>query len=358
MLNHAGIGTYIRNVVPRVMRMRAEWAFTLFSSAKAPVPREWLQGLDARTLDVASDIYSLGEQIELPVKQGPAELYWSPHYAVPAFARGALVATVHDVGHLALGDMYGGVARATYARTMFEIVRRRAARILVVSDFTRSEFAKHVGVTNAPITVTHDGVDPVWLGVDRTSTQRPRARQYLLFVGSVKPHKNLRGAIGAFAKLADRYPGDLVVVGDRDVQRTLDHDALKRAESLGDRVTFTARVDDATLRAYVAHADVLVFPSLYEGFGLPPLEAMAAGTPAVVSNRGALVEVCGDAALYCDPADEGDIARQVSLLLEDAELRRRQIERGRARAAEFTWEKTATLTARALTETLDAGGAR
>ena len=356
MLNRAGIGTYIRNVVPRVMRARPEWKFTLITRDATTVPRDWQNDGDVRLVRAASDIYSIGEQLELPAKQGNTELYWSPHYAIPAFVRGALVVTVHDVGHLALGDMYGGVGRAAYARAMFELVRRRAAHILVVSEFTRQEFLNRVGKTSAPITVTHDGVDPVWLDVSSDTVERPRSRRYVLFVGSVKPHKNLRGAIGAFAKLADRYDGDLVVVGDRDAQRTLDNDAVRLAESLGSRVTFTGRVEDAQLRAYVAHADALIFPSLYEGFGLPPLEAMAAGCPVVVSSRGALSEVCGDGALYCDPVDAGDIARQVSCLLEDSALRTQQIRRGRLRAREFSWEKTASSTAQALTDTLE--GAR
>ena len=358
MLNHAGIGTYIRNVVPRVMRACPDWDYGLILRTGMTVPSDWLADLHAEVIHVASDIYSLTEQLELPAKQGHTDLYWSPHYAVPLLARGALVVTVHDLGHLALGDMYGGVARAAYARAMFAAVRQRAAHILVVSDFTRREFVKHVGATTAPITVTHNGVDPVWLGVDQTSVQRPRAQPYLLFVGSVKPHKNLRGVMGAFSQMTEHYAGDLVVIGDHAVQRTLDRDALGRARTLGDRIVFTGRVDDATMRAYVAHADALVFPSLYEGFGLPPLEAMAAGCPVVVSDRGALPEVCGDAALYCDPLDEGDIARAVSSLQDDTELRGRQIERGRLRAREFSWEDTAAITARALTETLSATAVR
>jgi glycosyltransferase involved in cell wall biosynthesis len=250
--------------------------------------------------------------------------------------------------------MYGGAARIAYARTMFHMVRRRASHILTVSDFTRRELKNYVGTSRAPVTVTHEGVDPVWLRVDKTSTVRPRARPYLLFVGSVKPHKNLRGTIGAFAQLTDRYPGDLVVVGDHEAQRTVDREAVARGDALNGRVEFTGRIDDAKLQAYVAHADALVFPSLYEGFGLPPLEAMAAGCPCVVSNRGALPEVCGDAALYCDPLDDGDIARKVWSLLENSALRHRQIERGYTHAREFSWDTTASLTARALTDTLDA----
>jgi glycosyltransferase involved in cell wall biosynthesis len=144
----------------------------------------------------------------------------------------------------------------------------------------------------------------------------------------------------------------LVVIGEHDRQRTIDDEALRSAAHLGDRVKIQGIVDDATLKQYVACAAALVFPSLYEGFGLPPLEAMAAGCPCIVSTAASLPEVCGDAVLYCDPRDPGSIAQQIMRLVREPALSAQLREAGRARAAEFTWERAALNTADALERAL------
>jgi len=139
----------------------------------------------------------------------------------------------------------------------------------------------------------------------------------------------------------DRIPHDLLIVGQREGFITPDEAVGAKALELGNRVHFTGHVDNATLQQCYAHADALVFPSLYEGFGLPPLEAMACGCPAAVSRAASLPEVCGDAALYFDPHNESDIAEKIERIVSDVELRSELVARGKERAHSFRWQDTA-----------------
>jgi glycosyltransferase involved in cell wall biosynthesis len=261
-----------------------------------------------------------------------------------------LVVTVHDVIHLARPEYTQSASKRLYARHMFASIRRRAAAILTVSEFTKREFLRLVGAPRAPITVAHNGVDERWFQSE-SSAIVPQA-PYIVCVASLKPHKNLVALIDAFARLRDRLPHNLLVVGRIDGLRTTDTAVLGRAAACGDRVQLTGEVSDAALRSLVAGASALVHPSLYEGFGLPPLEAMALGCPCLVSQTTALPEVCGDAALYCNPADPTDIAARLYQLVTDERLRRDLSTLGRARAATFQWSRTAERTLEVLDRAL------
>lgn len=347
MLRHAGIGTYIRHVVPRVVSSRPSWRFTLF--APREVPRDWIAASNASLVACDSSIYSIREQVELPVRSPRGvDLFWSPHYNVPVLSRAPLVVTVHDVCHLALPELYGAGLRQQYARSMFGAVRRRAREVIFDSDFSRDEFRRLVGEPKRATTI-HLGVDRGWFAPP--GPESPRGRPYVLFVGSTKPHKNLSALLAAFERIRDAVPHDLVIVGGQK-QRTTDGGALDLAARLGERVVTVEDADDDALKRYVAHAAALVLPSLYEGFGLPPLEAMAAGCPAIVSAAASLPEVCGAAALYCDPRDPDDLARQLRRVLDDASLRAELVAAGRAHVVRFDWDVCAQKTMEVLERAL------
>ena len=351
MARHAGIGTYIRHVVPRVVAARPDWRFTLLGP-REPV-RDWGTDLasNAKVVRCRSNIYTLIEQLELPLRTPRAvNLFWSPHYNIPVFSRTPLVVTVHDVCHLAMPETYGGGLKLRYAQRMFDAVRRRARAVMFDSDFSHNEFERYVGAPRRATTI-HLGVGSDWF--EPVAGTAPHLRPYIVFVGSTKPHKNLLTLLQAFERIRDAIPHDLVIVGGQD-HRTVDTAALSVAARLGDRVRTVSDADDEMLKRFVAHATGLVLPSLYEGFGLPPLEAMAAGCPTLVSTAPALIEVCGGASLYCDPRDSDDMSRQISRLVGDARLRARLIRAGRARAAQFDWdvcaERTVAVIERALAE--------
>jgi glycosyltransferase involved in cell wall biosynthesis len=351
MLRHAGIGTYIRSVVPRVMAVRPAWHFTLL--AAQGVSHDWQASGRATVTPCASDIYTIREQVELPVRTPRrADLFWSPHYNVPVLSRLPLVVTVHDFCHLAMSNLYGGPARTAYAKFMFDTVCKHAAEILFDSDFTRAEFARYVGEPRRGTTALL-GVDPVWRSVRHR--RRPHDRSYVLFVGSAKPHKNLGALLQAFALCRDQLPDhDVILLGSFERQRTLDSRALALAASLGKRVRIVAGASDDVVQSYVANASALVLPSLYEGFGLPAVEAMATGCPCLVSNAAALPEVCAGGALYCDPTNPTDIAGQLVRLLTDDDLRATLVRAGHLRAAALDWNETAAQTASVLDRALGA----
>jgi glycosyltransferase involved in cell wall biosynthesis len=267
------------------------------------------------------------------------DLLWSPDYTIPLAHSGRLFVTIHDVVHLAMPEIAPGPAKQLYARTMFGAVRRRARAMVFDTAFSRGEFLRLVGAPNGETSVVHLGVDESWRHA--SSLERPHARPYIVYVGNVKPHKNLGVLVRAFASLADAIPHDLVIIGRREGLRTADQTVEREAEALGDRVWFTGEVPFERLQAYVAHASALVTTSLYEGFGFPPLEAMAAGCPAVVSRIPTHQEMCGDAVEYCDPRDPADVARVINRVLDDSQLLRT---RGAHRVAELTWLRCAEKT--------------
>jgi glycosyltransferase involved in cell wall biosynthesis len=181
--------------------------------------------------------------------------------------------------------------------------------------------------------------------VPRRADTTVSTRPYIVFVGIAKPHKNLVGLLQAFAMIRDRVSHDLVIVGSRrDTLRTSDRRIEETSAVLNGRVRFTDHLELSALQQLVTGADILVQPSLYEGFGLPPLEAMAAGTPCLASKIDPLVEVCGDAVAYCDPRDPADIARRLMELLESQEARQQLRSRGRERARAFSWDRSAAET--------------
>jgi glycosyltransferase involved in cell wall biosynthesis len=337
MLRHAGIGTYIRNIVPRVMQAKPEWRFSLIVGSGADA--SWPGTGDPEIIRCDANIYTIREQLEVAaqIPRG-VDLFWCPHYNIPLLTRAPLAVTVHDVCHLAMPELYGGVLRQVYARTMFTAVRRRAKLVMFDSEFTRQEFNRLVGEP------THS--DIVHLGVgDEWFTATPGAplheRPYFLFVGSTKPHKNLGRLLDALEQIVDHLPHDLLIVGNEAKQRMIDEAALAQAERLKHRVHLVQGPDDSTLKRYMAQATALVLPSLYEGFGLPALEAMATGTPAIVARAASLPEVCEDAAEYCDPCDPTDIARAMRAVAEDPALSARLRAGGLSRARELSWDVAA-----------------
>lgn len=345
MLRDMGIGTYLSQLLPRVARLRRDWRLTLIGKAEDFRNASELASLpNVATRECTARYYSIREQLELPARApGDADLFWSPLYNIPLLWRGRLLVTVHDLCHLALPELTGGWLKQRYARLFFDAVRRRASGILFPSEFTRREFARLLGHTSAHTAVTPEGVDDSWQRLAAEPEGVGTGAPYLLYVGNVKRHKNVGQLVRAFARIRDRIPHDLYIVG-RMSGLTLDSSVQRDATGLGARVRFTGEVDSSTLRQYVLGAAVLVNPSIYEGFGLPPLEAMAVGCPVIVARAGALPEVCGDAALYVEPHDDAGLAERLLDVLGNADLRRDLARRGLARAAGYSWDACAVAT--------------
>jgi glycosyltransferase involved in cell wall biosynthesis len=349
MLHASGIGIYLANLVPLVMELLPHCRFSLIGNPEELAPIAAGQAR-AEVIPCTVPIYSVSEQLEIRrITPADSAVFWSPHYNIPLFCKARLLVTVHDVFHLSMSHYLKGAHQRIYAKVMFHTIMRKAAAILCPSKYTVTELIRMTGYRRDNIHVTYNAVDPAWFEVER---QAPlRERPYLLFVGNVKPHKNLKGLIQAFETLRDTIGHDLVIVGKKEGFITADDDTLTRAGS--GRIMFTGYVEDSELRRYVAHADALILPSFYEGFGIPPIEAMACGCPTIVSACSSLPEVCRDAALYCNPYDHLDIAARITELLLDRELRDEMAAKGRRHAQQFTWQASAATTARVISDMLE-----
>jgi glycosyltransferase involved in cell wall biosynthesis len=261
-----------------------------------------------------------------------------------------LAVTIHDVCHVAIPGMLGRIGR-TYAQFMLERVRRSARVILFDSDFSRGEMRRLVGDPAGMARVAHLAVDDPWFTAKARMTVRPMPEPYLVYVGNMKRHKNVPMLLRAFRDVQERIPHRLVLIGRREGLRA-DPAVDVEARALGERVLVAGEISSDRLQQYVAHADASITASLYEGFGLPALEAMACGCPCVVSRAGSLPEVCADAALYVDPSDRASIAESMHRITTDSTLRAALIEKGRARAQQFSWDRCATQTSDLLVQAL------
>ena len=345
MARVSGIGTYIEEVVPRVIARCPRARFTLLGddgllrSLIEPVAR-------VRYEPLGTPIYSLREQWALRAAiPRDTSLFWAPHYNIPLLHGGPLAVTVHDTFHLVDANL--SRLKHAYARVMFRAVIRRARVVLCNSRFTAGELRRHAGEPRK-LVVTPLGVSPRWF--ELREPQQPPPTPYFLAVGNVKPHKNLGRLVQAFARLGPDIRHRLVIVGRREGLIGSDTAVQSHAAGLGTRIEFTGHVDRADLERWMLGCDALVHPSLYEGFGLPPLEALACGRAVAVSDAAALPETCGPLARYFDPLDVDSMTNALRELVarppDDASIR--EVRRSWARGLD--WDTCARATALALTE--------
>jgi glycosyltransferase involved in cell wall biosynthesis len=351
MVEASGIGTYLRQVLGRLIAAGPEWRLALLGDARTLARRRWSAAPGVEVVDHRAPLYGVRQQL-LPAaaRRLAPDLLWVPHYNIPLAWRGRLLVTVHDLAHLALPEIFGWGLRRAYARLTFAAVRRRAAGLLFVSRFSRDEFHRLVGRPRGTEWVVPNGVDGAWF---EAPAPPPDQRPYFVYVGNVKPHKNLPRLLDAFAQVAPEIPHDLVLAGRRRGFLTGDPEVARRAEALGRRVRFSGFLEARELRLVVGGATALVLPSLYEGFGLPAIEAMACRRPVLAARAGSLPEVCGEAALYFDPRDSRAIAESLRRIAGDEELAQRLAEAGVERARGYRWERTTSEVSAAIRATLD-----
>ena len=275
----------------------------------------------------------------------PVNALFVPAHVVPLLHPRRTAVTVHDLGYLHVPEAHAGWSRRYLdGSTRWSVSTAR--KVIAVSGATRNDLVASLRVPAEKITVVHHGVRaglrrPPEEDIAATLAERGIAPPYVLFLGTVQPRKNLARLIRAFAGVvAAGLPHRLVVAG-RTGWLTEGILAAARAPGLAGRVHFAGYVPDGDLPALYAGADAFVLPSLYEGFGMPALEAMACGTPVIASNTTSLPEIVGDAGLLVDPLDEPALARAMIALLTDSARRARLAAAGLRRAASFTWERCA-----------------
>ncbi len=337
-----GIGTYIRGLLGGLAR-QDRWDLTalVFSGEEALLP----PGVAARVC--AARHYSLGELVAVrrAISAAKPDLFHAPHYVVPFFPPRTTVVTIHDLMHLTRPE-HATPAKRAYARWMMGRALRLAAKVIAGSEATKREILAFGPSRGLEVEVIPYGVRQEFFECEEKrvsmrglaearSPVLPFEAPYLLFLGNDKPHKNLDGLLAAFARLRASFPSlSLVLAGV----------APGRIHAEG--VHALGFVPEADVPPLLAGARALVLPSFAEGFGLPVLEAQAAGTPVACSDLPALREAAGDAAVFFDPADVGSILAGLEKILKDDELRKILRKSGRERAAQFTWARAAERTAR------------
>ena len=345
-----GIGTYVRNLVRHLATLDRETTYFLFCD-RADEPT--LRDLAENFVPVVEDStgYSVQEHFTIPLKLHKlgAELLHSPHYVLPLFCRKRSIVTIHDCIHLLFPQYLPNRAAYQYARTMMGHAIRRSDLVLTVSEASRRDILRFYPRADPDrLQVIPNAIDDAILDapgeeeMERVQERYQIRGRFVLYAGNIKPHKNLQRLVAAFGLIKQRSGHEdvkLLIIGD-EINR---YGALRRSvEAAGVRqdVRFFGFVPTQTLSALYRLASVFAFPSLYEGFGLPPLEAMACGTPVVTSRISSLPEVVGDAALLVDPYSTEDIADALERVLGDETLRAELSTRGRARVKQFSWERS------------------
>jgi len=344
MYRHSGIGRYLRNLTPLLLPLLKADAIRVLGPSTLFAGASWLEDSRVELAETSAPIYSLAEQA---LAFGPhlrdAGLLWVPHYNAPLLYRGPLVLTIHDVAPIALPEILSNPIKRRYARLLIERSTAHASAILCVSQFTADELTSRLATDPAKLAITRLGLDRDWPAT-ATPHCEPDGVPYLLFVGNVKPNKNLGLLLEAFASVRHLLPHRLVLAGRMRGFGTGDEAVLKQAEGLGDRVRFTDEIPDAELIALYAGASALVLPSLYEGFGLPLVEAMHLGCPILCSNAGSLPEIAGEAALYFDPRSPESLSACL-LQLNDPAVLETLRRAGKQRVQAFSYTRCAEQTA-------------
>jgi glycosyltransferase involved in cell wall biosynthesis len=307
-------------------------------------------GTNFRMVPEAAPTYSVAEQFKIPLAlaRERVRMVHEPHYVLPPLVRCRSVVTIHDCIHLMFPQYLPGRLAYVYAKGSMWSAARKANRILTVSEASKRDILRFFDVAPEKVSVIYNAIDERFLAPPNTAHMDLVRQRYqldhpfVLYVGNIKPHKNIQRLIDAFGRTRGRgCPDDLklVIIGD-EISK---YPALRQSvhkHKLDKHVRFLGFQPMETLAAFYRLARVFVFPSLYEGFGLPPLEAMACGTPVVTSNVSSLPEVAGTAALLVDPYDPEAIATGICQALTDEAKRADLIASGLERARSFSWAQS------------------
>jgi len=351
-----GLGRYVQKLVENLEKVDLNNQYVIFLRRE-----NWsdYQPSNSNFKKVLADYqwYGLPEQILMPIKiwQARVDLMHFPHFNAPIFHLKPFVVTIHDFvlrkfptrRASMLNPFLYWLKNLAYRIVVYSAIKR-AKKIIAVSNYTKKDILKYFKVKPGDIEVVYEGApvrrdSPLDTVLDSRTVSKGQSlpKPYILYVGNAYPHKNLERLILAFKKLIKDKQIDcqLVLVGEIDYF----YQRLKKMSSgapLG-RIIFTDFVSDSDLNVLYKNASLYVFPSLGEGFGLPPLEAMAFGLPVVCSKATCLPEVLGQAALYFDPENTKEMAEKIKLVFKDTKLQEKLIDQGFKRIQKYQWSKMA-----------------
>jgi len=377
MINASGIGRYLRNLLEELQKLDKDNEYYILH-LKSDYDTLVYHSENFRKVLADFRWYTTAEQLRLPgiLRKINPDLVHLPHFNVPILYKGKYVVTIHDLIH----QHHDSQKATTKDPVIFKIkkiaynsVFRKAVngseKILTPSEFAKEQLIEEWQVDVNKIVVTPEGVDTKILTiVTKMSTSREKEilekfgikQPYIFYVGNAHPHKNVEGLVIAFQMIVSRRANvnhigsglasnlgnlQLVLVGQDSVfWQRIKQSIISLKEEIQDNIIFAGEVTDEELVVLYKNANAFVMPSFEEGFGIPILEAMALGCPVVSSNAGSLKEVGGEAALYFDPRDLGDMGDKIEKLLTSEKLRKELIEKGKQRVKLFSWKKMAQQT--------------
>jgi len=347
----AGNCTYIRNLAEHLLMAHSGDDFYLYVTDSAHPYLQKFKNLDnVRMRSLPSD-YPLVRLPALGIKARNDRLdLLHVQYVAPPFYKGKLFLTVHDISYIHYPEMFRR-SELLYLRHQVKSALKRAEKVITISEYSRQDIVRHFGLAPTKVAVTYLAAGPQYHPVPEAEA-KPRLFQrfglagpYILFVGRLDARKNISLLITAFdiLKQTRKVPHRLVLAGKSGYEPIALLDVAARTHSAAD-IQFLGPVPDSDLPALYSLADVFVFPSLYEGFGLPCLEAMACGCPVVTSRAAALPEILGDAGRFVHPLNGEELAAAMDETLSNPSLAEKMKRRGLDRAGAFSWTETACRT--------------
>jgi glycosyltransferase involved in cell wall biosynthesis len=354
-----GIGRHAYNVLDALTRLDPNRRYLAYYHPGYPNTRFDMEVLRERSnvelRPLRLPLYRPSEQLVWPavLARARADLFHSPYVVLPFAAHVTAVMTVHDLIFERHPEYWPrGYMQRLYGPTT-RLSTRRADLVLTVSESTSRDIREHYRVDHARVHVIGNAVAPIFrreadpARLDAVRQRYKLPQRFILAVGAGRPHKNLETLVDAFACLDPSLAPALVIGGEVDGRFADGVRARVHAHGIAARVVRAGTIREADLPALYTLADVFAFPSLVEGFGLPPLEAMACGTPVVAASSSAVAEAVGNAALAFDPRDARELATRLASALVDPVVRAALVQRGLERARAFTWERVARATLRA-----------
>ena len=346
LVERGGIRLYTMNILKNLLKIDKNNQYILFyQGKKRKTSFSGYPNVEEQWINVPYKI--LWDQVFIPflAVRARIDLLFNPKFSVPFISPCKIVMVLHGTQNYLYPEFYK-LRDVLYLKLMMPLYLWKATKTIVVSEKSKEDIVKFTGVNKSKVIVVHlaaedifnESVDPVFM--ERVKAKYDLPSQYILHVGVIYPGKNIERVIQVFAKVAKKCPHKLVLAGGFKWRYDRVFNLIEKL-NLKDKVILVKWIPHSDLRVFYNLADLLIFPSFYESFGMPVLEAMGCGCPVVTSSTGSMPEIVEDAALMVDPTNVDEIYRAIVRVLEDKALRAKLIRAGLARFKKFSWEKSA-----------------
>jgi glycosyltransferase involved in cell wall biosynthesis len=348
-IEKAGGYQHIYNLVSNLLSVDSQNDYTLLSAFKGfsgnrDIGSQFIYRFSGRLSKLLLD------KLSVPIEciMGKIDIFHGPYFFIPNRLRCKSVMTIHDLMALKHPEFLEAEGVVYYKKRIYSSIKRADA-IIAVSDFTKGEIVEFLDIPEEKIRVIHNGISTKFQNINDNNKIEDvkdkyglKGQQYLLFVGNIEPKKNIETLIYAYIQLRNEtiYKYPLLIVGNKTWHFQKIWEIVKKLNA-ENNIIFTGVVDDEDLPFLYNGAEIFIFPSLFEGFGLPVIEAMACGIPVIASNRASIPEIVNDAALLIDPLNRQEIAEAMYEVISNTKLKKRLIEKGLKQSQNFSWKKTA-----------------